>query len=200
MHGQHRSPLAGLSELLPVPRFAAQKLLPAGGANTASAAPSGAPKTGGATEAGGAANGDGGGHFSLRCGQLLISAEVRTNSKAVTGSVPEPYVTLHLRAAASGGQQHSCRGRAALLLCRTACIALFVDARPLLWQLDPTPNTAAPRRQTTVLKAQMPSASARCPSTPLLFTSQLLAASHFGVQPRSAVCPVSYRAPESCPA
>jgi len=66
-----RSPLAGLGDLLPVPRFGAQKLLPAGGASGASAAPAGA------AEPAGGADSDGGGHFALRCGQLLISAEAR---------------------------------------------------------------------------------------------------------------------------
>ena len=70
---QQRSPLAGLADLLPVPRFGAQKLLAAGATGAAPAAPVGATP-----EPGAQASGDGGGHFSLRCGQLLISAEART--------------------------------------------------------------------------------------------------------------------------
>ncbi|KAK9840821.1 hypothetical protein WJX81_007219 [Elliptochloris bilobata] len=80
---QHRSPLAGLADLLPVPRFAAQKLLPAGGASAASVTSGG----GGAPEASGPSNGDGGGHFALRCGQLLISAEANARASRVECAV-----------------------------------------------------------------------------------------------------------------
>ncbi|KAL0030394.1 hypothetical protein WJX79_000988 [Trebouxia sp. C0005] len=77
MGGLLPSRLAGVADLLPVPRFAPSSLLP--GARKASTAgpskPSAAPGMGE------------GGTFSLRCGQLSISAQVNASSSLVDAAV-----------------------------------------------------------------------------------------------------------------